>query len=37
MIEALGIEPAKPEKILVLGDPTLLSFNMSKAAEYFGV
>ncbi|MDR3281308.1 MAG: DNA cytosine methyltransferase [Synergistaceae bacterium] len=37
IIEAIGIIPIKPERILDLRDETLLSFDMSAAAKYFGV
>jgi DNA (cytosine-5)-methyltransferase 1 len=37
VVEALGIRPARSERVLQLGDPTLLYLEMSEAAEHFGV
>lgn len=37
VINALGIEPIRPEHALVLGDESLLSLDMSGAARHFGV
>lgn len=37
VIDALGIEPSRPEQSINLGDPTLLYLEMSEAAERFGV
>ena len=37
VIEALGITPIQPEGVVQLGDPALLSLNLSGAAEHFGV
>lgn len=37
VIDALGIEPTRPEQPIDLGDPTLLYLEMSEAAERFGV
>lgn len=37
VIEALGIAPTQPEDVVQLGDPALLSLNLSSAAEHFGV
>ena len=37
VIEALGFTPSKPTKAVSLGDPILLSFDISQAAKYFGV
>lgn len=37
VIEALGVEPIRPEKPIDLGDATLLYLEMSEAAERFGV
>lgn len=34
---ALGKKPKSPSKIINLGDPSLLYFEMSEAAEHFGV
>jgi DNA (cytosine-5)-methyltransferase 1 len=36
-VEALEIAPAKPEKILRLGDPPLLEMDMTQAAAYWGI
>ena len=33
----LGIKPAKPTRILDLGDPAMLRMGMSQAAEYWGI
>lgn len=33
----LGVKPAKPTKVLDLGDPVLLRMGMSQAAEYWGI
>src|SRR5690606_18272313 len=37
VIEALGVEPTRPEQTLALGDEELLAFDVSGAAAYFGV
>ena len=37
VIEALGVRPTRPVKPIPLGDSALLSFDLSQAAEYFGV
>lgn len=37
VIAALGIQASVPERVLELGDPALLSFNMAAAANYFDV
>ena len=36
-MKVLGAVPTRPEGALALGDPTLLEFDLSGAAEYFGV
>ena len=37
MIEALGIEPIMPDETLSLGDPRLLTLDLSQASRRFGV
>ena len=37
VIESLGIIPTRPKVSMPLGDPALLSLNISGAAEHFGV
>ena len=37
VIEALGIEPSKPEETLSLGDPALLSLSVCQASARFGI
>ena len=37
VIAALGITPTKPTSAITLGNPVLLSFDLSDAAQYFGV
>lgn len=37
VIQALGIQPAKPKGVMKLGDPSLLAMNMGEAAAYFSV
>ncbi len=37
VMRALGIKPKKPSAILQLGDESLLGFDMSEAANHFGV
>lgn len=37
IMKSLAIEPSRPESNLALGDELLLSFDMSGAADYFGV
>ena len=37
MIEALGIEPNRPEESLSLGDPELLTLDLSRASRRFGI
>ena len=37
IIEALGATPTLPENTIPLGDPALLSFDLSGAAKHFGV
>lgn len=37
VIKAMGIKPAKPRKSLRLGDDSLLSMDMSQAADYWGI
>lgn len=37
VVEALGIEAARSDRVLDLGDATLLYMEMSEAAEHFGV
>ena len=37
IIEALGILPTRPENAIQLGDPSLLRFDMTRAADYWGV
>ena len=37
VMKALGIKPKKPSVILQLGDESLLGFDMSEAANHFGV
>ena len=37
MIEALGIEPIRPEETLSLGDPRLLTLDLSQASRRFGI
>lgn len=37
VIEALGVEPLRPSRVLKLGDTDLLTMEMSRAAAYFGV
>jgi DNA (cytosine-5)-methyltransferase 1 len=36
-MEALQMKPERPDKVLRLGDPSLLHLEMSEAAEHFGV
>lgn len=36
VIEAMGVEPARPERSLKLGDPALISISMKDAASHFG-
>jgi len=35
--EVLEVSPERPEKALALGDPNLLTFNMTQACRHFGV
>lgn len=37
VIEALGVNPKRPSRVLKLGDETLLYMELSEAAEHFGV
>ena len=37
IIEALGAEPSKPHETVALGDPGLLTLDLSQAAAHFGV
>ena len=37
VIEALDIQPSKPKKILSLGDPKLLTFDLSQASNWYNV
>lgn len=37
VMNALGKKPNRPDRIIPLGDPELLYFDMSQAANYFGV
>lgn len=37
LIEAVGVQPVKPAKILELGDPELLRMGMSQAAKYWDI
>lgn len=37
VIKALGIQPTKPQEVMPLGDPSLLTMNMGQAAEHFSV
>lgn len=37
IVDALGVEPSRPQKALALGDPALLSLDLSGAAAHFGV
>ncbi|MBL3554089.1 DNA cytosine methyltransferase [Rhodovulum sulfidophilum] len=37
VVEALGIDPQRPEEAICLGDPSLLSFDLTAAAAHFGV
>lgn len=37
IVDALGVDPSRPENILALGDPALLSLDLSTAAAHFGV
>lgn len=37
VLEALGLLPSRPHGVIARGDPQLLSFDLSKAAAYFGV
>ena len=37
IIDALGVRPSKPKTVIKTGDESLLEFDMSSAAEYFGV
>lgn len=37
VVRALGVTPVRPEAAISLGDPALLSFDLSSAATYFGV
>ncbi len=37
VIEALGIKPRRPDKILSLGDTELLKLNRSQASARFGI
>jgi DNA (cytosine-5)-methyltransferase 1 len=37
LIKALGRKPAKPTRILALGDPSLLQLNMAEASRFWGI
>lgn len=37
IITALGIKPTKPDRVLALGDKSLLSMSVSAAADYYRV
>ena len=37
VMEALGVEPSRPGETVALGDPGLLTLDLSQAAAYFGV
>ena len=37
MIEALGVEPSNPSETMRLGDPRLLTLDLSQASKHFGV
>lgn len=37
IVKALGVEPLEPKKVLQLGDPDLLTFDMGAAARHFQV
>lgn len=37
MIRALGVEPTRPERVVPLGDPALLTLDLSQASARFGV
>lgn len=37
VIETLGVKPIRPAKPIPLGDSVLLSFDLSQAADFFGV
>jgi DNA (cytosine-5)-methyltransferase 1 len=37
VIKALGSQPYRPQQVISLGDASLLSFNLTEAADFFGV
>jgi DNA (cytosine-5)-methyltransferase 1 len=37
VMKALGVRPTRPEQTLALGEESLLSLDLSGAAEHFGV
>lgn len=37
VVSALGVKPSRPDRVVKLGDPTLLNVEMSEAARLFGV
>lgn len=37
IIQALGVEPTRPDETLTLGDPELLTFDLSQASARFGI
>lgn len=37
VIEALGGQPIRSDRVMALGDPQLLQMGMAEAAEYWGV
>lgn len=37
MIEALGVKPSRPSEAIALGDPRLLTLDLSQASRHFGV
>jgi DNA (cytosine-5)-methyltransferase 1 len=37
LIEAIGVKPTQPQKLLKLGDPSLLEMDMSQAARYWDI
>jgi DNA (cytosine-5)-methyltransferase 1 len=36
-VKALGVSPQRPERVVKLGDPSLLYMEMSSAARHFNV
>ncbi len=37
VVKALGVQPARSERVVALGDPDLLHFELSRASAHFGV